>query len=287
MISKLLRTTFRFQSIYDVSSSNRTSLHARPWCTNAAKSDLLSNIHPCRFCGKVFPNESVLNIHLGTYHSLRISRTLKSDPVTTYKSIFGEDVKRETTSELRYKGGLVVTLKGPKAGCWYSFTTGKGGGPLKAIQEVKGCTFQEALDHAAGMITSDDIERSDISFENKVIDGEENRIKTAENIWDQAVPLAGTLGERYLVRHRKIPKSVVPRLKFRFLGANSEYVEVEEDGNEVIKTNTTPAVVVPVVDEESVLTGVQRIFLDPKTGGKPQSSHKYSKVRNNQIAQAL
>jgi hypothetical protein len=64
-----------------------------------------------------------------------ISGQLMVNPEETYAAIFGEPKKR-TSREWRYEGGLIVTMKGSDAGSkWYSFTEGKGGGPIKAIQE--------------------------------------------------------------------------------------------------------------------------------------------------------
>ena len=52
-----------------------------------------------------------------------------------------------------------------------------------------------------------------------------SRIEVAKNIWNASLHLKGSLGEKYLVDHRKIPSIFIERLQFRFLPKGSAYLD--------------------------------------------------------------
>jgi hypothetical protein len=47
--------------------------------------------------------------------------------------------------------------------------------------------------------------------------------ETARSIWEASKDLKGSLGEKYLIEHRKIPRRYVRRLDFRFLPEGALY----------------------------------------------------------------
>jgi hypothetical protein len=63
------------------------------------------------------------------------------------------------------------------------------------------------------------------------------KMEVAKNIWNASVDLKGSLGEKYLVKHRKIPSMVVERLDFRFLPKDSTYQDYRVSF-ELIKIST-------------------------------------------------
>ena len=187
-------------------------------------------------------------------------------------------------------------------GLWYDFVEGVGGGPLSAIQRARNVEYLEAVEIGAeitGLSMSelnayvrdrkvwdssdkDGVENT-VSNDKCASDGEhaESRIQEARRIWNSSVALPDTLGSKYLVKHRKIDSSVIDRLEFCYLPKYPFTSDLEElqssatDGERL----TGPALLVPVRNSDWHLTGVQRIFLDERTAGKPKGSkrHKFSK----------
>ncbi|MCB1827144.1 MAG: toprim domain-containing protein, partial [Coxiellaceae bacterium] len=209
-----------------------------------------------------------------------ISQTLMENPMDTYTALFGEPKKR-STREWRYEGGLIVSLVGPDAGKWYSFTENKGGGPIKAIQEAMGLSFKDALEYGARLaglseaqaLTSETLsilqEKTKRPSSRKTdLDAQlrENNIIAAKSIWNGTKTLSGTLAERYFNEHRGI--NDVSGMEIRYWPANTQWMNVGESGELIEKINKVPAAVIAVRDLSGELTGVQRIYLDQKTAKK-------------------
>lgn len=208
-----------------------------------------------------------------------ISSQLMVNPEKTYAAIFGEPKKR-SSREWRYEGGLIVTMKGSDAGKWYSFTEGKGGGPIKAIQAWRNLSFKEALAYGASLaglsesqaMTIEKIEvvRAPVYDGQKQREAKESllkahRIESAKSIWEGSQAIQGTIAERYFVEHRKVTS--LEGLDIRYWPQGSQWVHYE-DGKRLEKTNKIPAAVIPVRNAQGELTGVQRVYLDVKTAGK-------------------
>ncbi len=204
-----------------------------------------------------------------------INSSLNIDPVTTYKSIFGEP-KSISSKEMRYSGGLVVSLSGRKKGAWFDFTAQEGGWAIQAIEKTRGIEFKEAIKIAAELASiSPELRvhaqqdsylkntKASSIIEDKII---ENRVKSAKSIWDNSISLNGTLGEKYLVKHRGIKD--ISRINARFLPANTIHMNTNEDGDLIKKANKFPAIIFPATNKRGYLKAVQRIFLDPETGEK-------------------
>ena len=201
----------------------------------------------------------------------KINDALLSDPEGTYSRIFGEP-KLRSSKELRYPGGLIVTLSGRNAGQWYDFSgSGKcGGGPIQAL-EYNGMDFKTALERGmeiAGMSPEQAQESvlykpapKKIDREKKLRDLQEQRqtikkrIQTARYYWESSSDINGTIGETYLREHRKITGDIS---EFRF-------------HNKVLDPETRqyyPGLMVCGKNKYGKVTAVQSILLNPETGNK-------------------
>lgn len=200
-----------------------------------------------------------------------INDSLLAKPEETYRAIFGEP-KKITSREMRYSGGLVISLKGNKSGCWYDFSEGVGGSPLQAIMRERGMDFNEALKEGASISGNYSFNNSNAirqlkSEKNQIdINEEKNKIRSAKSIVKGGISIKNTLGERYLKQHRGIENP--DRLNVLFWPKGSAWKGIDDNGNLYERINKIPALLIPAYNEKNELTGVQRIYLDPKTGKK-------------------
>ena len=202
-----------------------------------------------------------------------INEALMVKPEETYKAIFGEP-KSINSREMRYSGGLIVTLKGSKEGLWYDFNEGRGGMPIDAIMTSRQLDFKEALKIAAdiaGFSSSSaplnairPIQRESSILKEEQI--KQNGQLSARSIWEGSIPIKGTLAETYLKKHRGIKDT--ERLDVRFWPIGANWINCTEDGNLENKINPIPALIIPAKNAANQLTGVQRIYLDKNTGSK-------------------
>ena len=218
----------------------------------------------------------------------RITDSLMQTPFETYTRIFGGDFKSET-GHMRYSGGLIVTTQGEKAGTWYDFSAGVGGGPIQAIMHATGNhDFKQALEDAAKLSGLSDFELQkpmdrELMIQRKVNQEKQAeaslnaRIASARSIWDATVPTHGTIVEKYLKEHRNIPD--ITGLKLRLLPVGATWQKFKTPEKAIIKTNKIPAMVIASHDNDGQIVGVQRTYLDEKTANKclTMSSPKMSK----------
>ncbi|WP_392536747.1 conjugative transfer relaxase/helicase TraI [Legionella sp. 227] len=204
-----------------------------------------------------------------------VNEALMVDPETTYKAIWGEP-KTQNSRELRYSGGLIVSLKGKDKGLWHDFSDGIGGAPIQAIMARDNLSFKEALSQAASMAGINQLEEpskfikvptpsknevqklSDLEKKNKVI--------SAKSIWDGSISAKGTLAEKYLKQHRGIES--IDKMDIRFWPTGSQWKNCNEHGLLEDKVNKIPALIIAAKNEKNELTGVQRIYLDKQTASK-------------------
>lgn len=213
------------------------------------------------------------------YDLTLINDITKANPRDIYTQIFGEPAKSSST-ELRYRGGLIVTLKGTKKGLWYDFSEGHGGGIIQAIQREKGVDITEAIAIAAD-ITG--VDKSTSTFKNPIttavntshsiddlneIKYKKASTKSAISIWNGCVDIKGTLAEKYLVKHREIIET--GNLNIKYWPPGAKWMNVSKDGKVEYKINKTPALVVAAIDKYGEIKAVQRTYLDPKTANKNQ-----------------
>lgn len=204
-----------------------------------------------------------------------INEALMVNPIESYTAIFGEP-KTLNSKEIRYSGGLLVALKGSKQGLWYDFGEGQGGTPIDAIMSTRGLNFKDALRVAAdlaGIAPNKGAARFTAPRINERLQTDErqlivNKKASAKSIWEASVPIQGTLAETYLKKHRGIEQCT--QLNVRFWPKGAKWINCDEEGRLITKTNQIPALIVPAHNASHQLTGVQRIYLDEKTGAKNQ-----------------
>lgn len=199
-----------------------------------------------------------------------INEALMVNPEPTYRVIWGEP-KVQNTRQLRYEGGLIVTLKGQNKGLWYDFSEGKGGAPIQAIMAKEGLSFKEALSQAANLSGITNIEKGHPSTATSSSKGvsdleKKNKLISAKSIWESAHPIKGTLAETYLTLHRGI--TLTNNKDIRYWPVGSGWKNCNDKGLLEDKVNHLPALLIAARNEKNELTGVQRIYLNSKTANK-------------------
>ena len=94
-------------------------------------------------------------------------------------------------------GSCVITLKGDKAGSWIDFSTDDGGGPLSTLQHATGLRGAELFERAAEIVGTAKLRVLNGSGLNGSTGKKDHKHEIAFILGD-CVPLAGTMGERYL-----------------------------------------------------------------------------------------
>lgn len=200
-----------------------------------------------------------------------ITSCLTAKSEETYRAIFGEP-KTVNSKEMRYSGGLIVSLKGNKAGSWYDFAAGVGGNPISAIMRERGLTFEEALKEGAaiagisGSTASTPRMKPKNIIDTRALEEEKNKIISAKSILKGGVSIKGTLAEKYLKEHRGIEEP--ERLNTLFWPQGAVWKATNEEGSLYEKNNKIPALLIAARNEKGEITGVQRIYLDAKTAQK-------------------
>ena len=191
-----------------------------------------------------------------------------------YTRILGEQYKR-SGNHLRFgrKGSLNVTLSGTHAGHWHSFETDEGGGPIQLLMNPTygwGLTFPEALKEGARLAGLSSIASLvEISPPKEMLirpakkaDDYTQKIARARYYYQSAVPIQGTLGERYLREHRHIMGDLSA---FRF-HPNIRDDVTDQKGHHRVSYH--PGIVVGAHNSEGEITAVHTILLDPHTANQ-------------------
>jgi putative DNA primase/helicase len=158
--------------------------------------------------------------------------------------------------ELRFgKGGSVaVCITGGKQGSYFDHQEGRGGDLLHLIAHTHGVGIGDAIKIAKRDFLGQSIIRSapsrsasQASRQDTVDEAKTAKVVDAARLWSDAVPLPGTLGERYFIEHRG--------LDVRLLHPLDHALRWHQGINAVIGLMTNAVTGEP--------TGVQRIFLRP------------------------
>src|SRR5258708_7112222 len=110
--------------------------------------------------------------------------------------------------ELRFgnKGSLAVVVAGEKAGLWHDHENGEGGGLFHLLQRMRGYAFSEAISGAQDIIGSAQVEPTRLPrhISKPVSPGKDDksRVRRALALWNEAVPIIGTLASQYLEQRR-------------------------------------------------------------------------------------
>ena len=173
-----------------------------------------SQQYVCSICLRIFQNEEQWNNHLKS-HQNEITNKLRSDPESTYFSIFGKNIKAVQRNQLRWPDGLIVnTEESTKRGLWYDFKKGVGGGPIQAIMYSRNVSYSEAIrigyDLSKGI--SDEFDFEDEGNRQQLREKEmldrRKRIEVSRVIWKLSLPISKTMGQVYLEKYRKIPSHI-------------------------------------------------------------------------------
>ncbi len=206
----------------------------------------------------------------------RITDSLMQTPFETYTRIFGGDFKAET-GHMRYSGGLIVTTQGEKAGTWYDFSAGVGGGPIQAIMHATGNhDFKYALEDAAKLSGLSDFELEKPLDRKLIADRQHQheqsiqaekaqRVLSAKSIWDVCVPANDTIVEEYMAVHRNIYS--ISGMDIKLFPVGAKWTDFE-NGKPIEKINKVPAMVMASTNNDNEVIGVQRTYLDPHTANK-------------------
>ena len=116
----------------------------------------------------------------------------------------------------------MLEIAGPKRGLWYSHEAGEGGGPIELIRHARRCDFTEAVSWGAdfaGLSSANASERARHDEQRRRERVERRARHAAEEADERAaditrlrrrlqctVSIAGTIGERYLIEPRSIPR---------------------------------------------------------------------------------
>lgn len=192
-------------------------------------------------------------------------------------------------------GSFTVNLAGPKRGCWYRFSRAIGGGPMNLVayllsgsESPSKADYREAFEWSRRFLgMSSEVEseearqRRERAAEKRKAERQRaerreeakrrKKAETAQEVWAQCVPIAGTLAEEYLMG-RGVP---VPPMGWPDVLGFHETLEWELgsqwDGDKKVNDGPYfPCLVARVQDAGGETVAVWRIFLDPLTVGKAQ-----------------
>ena len=213
-----------------------------------------------------------------TWNAELINNYLLNNPVDTYSQIFGA-AKKVSSTEMRWSGGLIVTLTGSHKGAFYDFSQDKGGYPINAIMSETGRSYVEALEEGAriaGLSTNEAQTQNEytpsntrMEYAKNVKDQEqkekEQKIHSARSIYNACVPAFDTIVEQYMAVHRNIYD--ISRTELKLLPVGAKWIDYV-DNKPVEKINKVPAMVIASHNEKCEVIGVQRTYLDEKTANK-------------------
>lgn len=117
-----------------------------------------------------------------------------------------------TGAELRFgrKGSMSVVIAGSKAGTWYDHQSQEGGDLLALIMREHRCEFIPACE-IAGEILAQRYDQPPRPGTPREI-SDQDRWRSAINLYQEARPISGTLAEAYLRQTRRIDLDILPNL---------------------------------------------------------------------------
>jgi len=192
-------------------------------------------------------------------------------------------IRKARTWRWGKQGSLSLEITGRKRGAWHSHEAEAGGRPFHLICHAKSCSMAEAIvwardwtggtpgaghDYKAEQ-DARQAERDRKAREHAAEDAKdaEQRIKVARRMWAQAVPITGTVAERYLVEARRIPVSAAWPGAIRF-------------------HPPTNSLIVAATLADGTVQAVQRVRLAPDAQKTPHTAETPTKVTNGVLAGA-
>lgn len=146
------------------------------------------------------------------FNRLRVD--LREDAEHVVTTLLGKPTKR-SRGEFRYGTtgyALAVMIRGAKAGAWYDHETGDGGDLLALIAREHRCDFRQAVEIAEKLLQRSYTEAPRPARRVEACsNGDTDHRRLALEIFREAQPLAGSIGEKYLA-HREIDLDALPDL---------------------------------------------------------------------------
>ncbi len=163
---------------------------------------------------------------------------------------------------------------------FHCFGCGAHGDAISFLMQHRGMSFHEAVTELSNGLTYSSCDKFLSQQKESAAEYAENgarrfdsdadergRMAEARAIWQNAKPIYGTLGERYLRDARVIAKRLPPTLRFAtglyFAPARREL----------------PALLAALQDSHNHIVSVQRIFLDPATGKKTEPAKEAKRTK--------
>jgi putative DNA primase/helicase len=179
------------------------------------------------------------------------------------------------------QGSCVIQLFGPNAGCWYDHDNAvkRGGGPLDTFKHALGVHLESrelikaaaeyvGLAPTSGTVIAPPEQRTGGSgLSRPAIRSAEKPSKRArdqaeiQRLYDESVPIAGTLAETYLVDSRGLRPPQTDELRFH---PSVSYWSKEEGGWAL------PAMLGVVRDAAGAVVALHRTYLKPDGSGKAE-----------------
>ena len=183
------------------------------------------------------------------------------------RAVFGDpNPKLSTTAELRYgeHGRLSVRLSGERAGQWYDFRDGRGGGVLDlvihageasdragAVRWLEAEGFTDPVKARESASTACPAGRGGGTGEGRTATYRQaSRRDCARRLWDSTRPIAGTMGAAYLDARGVGHVAGAPALRF-----HPSITHPNAPGH-------FPAFIAGVQDVDGRFMGIQRTYLD-------------------------
>ncbi|MBL4648021.1 MAG: toprim domain-containing protein, partial [Gammaproteobacteria bacterium] len=171
------------------------------------------------------------------------------------------------------KGSVKYHVSGGRAGLVSDYESGFHGDLISFYAERQGIAWQEALKTLAAQMgmskphcqsltqQKQTIRKQQQAVNKKMLQTQQRNRMRAQTIWQESVPIPGTLAETYLKQHRGIAMDFT-QTALRF---HSAVVVYRDDMKEWVKQ---PALIVAVKDDAGNVLSIQRVFLHPKTANK-------------------
>lgn len=153
-------------------------------------------------------------------------------------------------SELRWgrRGSLALSRNGQRRGLFMDHERGAGGDVIDLIRREYGVNFMTALE-IGSQILGGSVQPLSVSLPETPTTSRQDaavRLRIALQLWVEATPLAGTLGERYFLEHRGVEISSLPL-------------------DHALRWNAHKRAIVALMTDavSGMPVGVHRTFLDP------------------------
>jgi putative DNA primase/helicase len=172
-------------------------------------------------------------------------------------------------------GSLAVLIAGPKAGLWRDHEVGTGGDMLGLIMTERGGGFRDAVEYAEQFLGQAPRPLPITKPKRPVASGDTtDSTRRALELWEEAVPIAGTIAERYLLspppRGRGIPE-LAPGIDGEALRFHARYPWRDNEGDTIIKVPALIGLFRDIHTDEPRAIHLRALTSDGQKIGKPRA----------------